>query len=160
VPDGAAGEAVHDLDTQVGGGARGGLHLSGGAGADAFRVAVPPHVRGKDSTVAFVDGIAHGLADQVVADGPHPEAVGIQQLAAVGAVAPVGGGARDVEVVAPTGEFEAVVAPGARLRGQLGQRHVGPLAGEEGDGPGQASASVPNRSAASRVSRTSSQVVV
>ena len=50
------------------------------------------------------------------------------------AVAVVGERGVDVEVVAPAGELEAVEAPGAGLLGELGERQVGPLAGEQSDG--------------------------
>ena len=49
------------------------------------------------------------------------------------AVAVVGERGVDVEVVAPAGELEAVEAPAAGLLGELGERQVGPLAGEQGD---------------------------
>ncbi len=40
----------------------------------------------------------------------------------------------DVEVVAPAGEFETVVAHFFRERGQFFEGEIGPLAGEQGDG--------------------------
>ena len=50
------------------------------------------------------------------------------------AVAVVGERARDVEVVAPGRELEPVEPPLAALGRELGDRHVGPLAGEQRDG--------------------------
>ena len=44
----------------------------------------------------------------------------------------------DLEVVAPAGDLEAVVAPLRRQPGDLLERQVGPLAGEQGDGSGHA----------------------
>ena len=60
--------------------------------------------------------------------------VALEQLAPLAAVGVVGERGVDVEVVAPAGELEAVEAPVAGLGGELGERQVGPLAGEQGDG--------------------------
>ena len=83
--------------------------------------------------MAGVDRVADGLADEVVADRPDVEAVALEQLAPLAAVRVVGERGVDVEVVAPAGELEAVEAPLAGLGGELGERQVGPLAGEQRD---------------------------
>jgi hypothetical protein len=44
------------------------------------------------------------------------------------------GGGIDVEVVAPAGEFDAVVAHALGERREFFEGKIGPLAGEEGDG--------------------------
>ena len=134
VPDRRAGEAGDDVDAEPGGGAGGVLELVGGAPADALGVAVAPDVGRHDALVAGVDRVADGLADEVVADRQDAEAVALEQLAAAAAVGVVRERGVDVEVVAPAGELEAVEAPGAGLLGELGERQVGPLAGEQGDG--------------------------
>ena len=46
------------------------------------------------------------------------------------------GGGIDVEMVAPAGEFEAILAEVARLLAEVFQLEIGPLAGEERDGSG------------------------
>jgi hypothetical protein len=51
-------------------------------------------------------------------------------------VARIRKGLVDLEVVAPAGELEAVEAPATCLLGQLFQRQVGPLAGEQRDDSG------------------------
>jgi hypothetical protein len=55
--------------------------------------------------------VADGLADQVVGDGPALQVVFGQQLVPAGQVAVLVQGALNVEVIAPAGQFEAVVAP-------------------------------------------------
>ncbi len=134
LPDRRAGEADDGLHAELRGEARGVLHLLGGALTHALRVAVAPHLVGEDAAVALVDRVvADGLALEVVRDRPDLEVVLLEQgelaLDVAGLVP-----APRVEVVAPAGELEAVVAPpGGELRDLL-ERQVGPLAGEQGDG--------------------------
>ena len=85
-----------------------------------------------------VDRVADGLADEVRAERPHAEAVLLQQAADGLRVAGIGDRLVDLEVVAPAGKLEAVVAPPADLRRELRDRQIGPLAGEERDGTSQA----------------------
>jgi hypothetical protein len=85
--------------------------------------------------VAGVDAVADGLAHEVVADRPDVQAMAGEQLAPLATVVVVGERGVDVEVVAPASQFQAVEAPGAGLRGELGEREAGPLAGEQCDGP-------------------------
>ena len=134
MPDRRAGEAGHDLDAELRGRPGGVLHPLGGAAADALGVAVAPDLGRQDGAVALVDRVADGLADEVVADRPAAQAVALEQLAAAGDVAGVAQRLGDVEVVAPAGELEAVEAPAAAALGELGEREVGPLAGEQRDG--------------------------
>ena len=51
-------------------------------------------------------------------------------------VAVVGERLVDLEMVAPAGELEPVEAEASAFRGEVGERQVGPLAGEQGDGTG------------------------
>ncbi|GHC08449.1 hypothetical protein GCM10010348_33370 [Streptomyces anthocyanicus] len=77
------------------------------------------------------DGVADGLADQVVGDGPALEAVLVEQLVPGVHVGRIREGLVDLEVVAPAGEFQAVVAEVAGEPADLLQRQVRPLSGEE-----------------------------
>ena len=98
---------------------------------DAGRIAVAPDVRRQDGLVPLVDVVQHRLADQVVADGEHLQVVLFQQLALLGAVVVLGQGLVDLEVVAPAGQLQAVVAEFVAFPGQFGHGQVGPLAGEQ-----------------------------
>ena len=81
----------------------------------------------------LVDVVAHGLADEVVADREHLEAVLGEQVAAPLRVAVLLERALDVEVVTPARELEAVEAELLRLLGDGLEGQIGPLAGEQGD---------------------------
>ncbi len=83
--------------------------------------------------MSLVDPVAHRLADQVRGDREALEAVAVEDLPASVDVARVGERLVDVEVIAPAGELEAVEAPAPSLVGELLERQVGPLAGEERD---------------------------
>src|SRR5690349_20890758 len=58
--------------------------------------------------------------------------MGVEQRLLAGDVAGIVERGAHVEVVAPARELEAVVAHALRERRELGERQVGPLAGEEG----------------------------
>ena len=77
-----------------------------------------------------VDRVEHGLADAMGAQGEHLEVVFVQQGAAFRAVVVLLQRSLDLEMIAPAGQFEAVVAEAAELTGQFGQRQIAPLAGE------------------------------
>jgi len=111
-------------------------HLRRRALADAVRAAVAPDALGEDGAVALVDGIADGLADEVIADGEGGEAVVGEELPLLLAVVVLLQRALRVEVVSPARELEAVVAESLGLLAELLEREVGPLAGEEADGAG------------------------
>ena len=148
MPDGGTGETVHDGLAgalrlvghvrltgveELAGGLSGQGHLGASALADAFRIAVAPDVGGQDALVAFVDVVAGGLADEVGGDRPATEIVLREEFPDGFDVARLVDGADDIEVVAPTGEFDAFVAHGFDLRQEVGDFEVGPLAGEEGN---------------------------
>ena len=76
-----------------------------------------------------IDRIQNGLADQVVAEREHLQAVPGQRLPLPLAVARIGHRLGDLEVVAVAAEFEAVEAEIFGLGRQRFQRQVGPLAG-------------------------------
>jgi hypothetical protein len=133
VPDRRAGEAVDDLQAERGGGAPVAIISSAARWRTPSGSPSPQTCGGQDGLVALVDAVADRLADEVVGDGEELQVVLREQRLAFLDVG-VRGGAAHVEVVAPAGELEAVVAHLARERGELGEREVGPLAGEEGDG--------------------------
>lgn len=85
--------------------------------------------------MTLVDQVADGLADEVIGNRETREAVVGEELPLLTEVFGIGGGI-DVEVVAPAGEFEAVVAHFFGERREFFEREIGPLAGEEGDGSG------------------------
>jgi hypothetical protein len=84
--------------------------------------------------VAGVDGVADALADKVVADGPAVEAMLFENRATAFAVVGLGHGTLDIEVITPTGQFEAFVAHIGCEGGHLFEGKIGPLACEEGAG--------------------------
>src|SRR5205823_1893642 len=91
VPDLGAGEAIDYLDPKLSRGAGGVFNLLGGALAHTLGVAIAPDVAGQNALVALVDdGITHGLAHHVVADGVAAEPVPVENVPArahVGVVA-------------------------------------------------------------------------
>ena len=88
----------------------------------------------------LIDAVTDGLPHQVVGNGVHGEVVLLECVAFCSAVAALLEGAGHVEMVAPAGEFEAGVAKLASLAGQVFQRKVGPLAGEQRDRTGHGGA--------------------
>ena len=145
VPDGRTREAVDDGRVVVlaviagfgveegAGGFAGGDHLLGGALADALGVAVAPDIGGENGFVALVDVVTDGLADQVAGDGVAGEAVVLQHRPFFVDVFLGGGGDVDIEVVAPAGEFDAIVAHFFGEGREFFEGEVGPLAGEQRD---------------------------
>ncbi|MCW2583690.1 MAG: hypothetical protein JWQ53_2480 [Klenkia sp.] len=137
LPDRGPGEPHDGVHAQRPGGVRGRLHLLGRAAADALGVAVPPHPRVDHVAVPLVDRVvADRLAVEVVADREHRQPVLLEQVLPPAQVGLVLGGPDDVEVVAPAGDLQAVVAPARGQPADLGEGQVGPLAGEQGDGAG------------------------
>ena len=55
--------------------------LFGRALAHAFWAAVAEDARGQDGLVAAVDGVAHGLADEVIGNGKQRQIVFFEQFA-------------------------------------------------------------------------------
>ena len=83
--------------------------------------------------MTLVDRVAHGLTHEVRAERPHTEAVLVEPRADGLRVSRVRDRPIDLEVVAPAGELETVVAPCRDLRCELRERQIRPLAGEERD---------------------------
>ncbi len=97
------------LDAEIFRGVRGLDHFLRGALLDFLRLAVAPDMRGQNRLVPLIDGIADGLADEVARDGPGLQAVlGKKRVAVVAIFFVLRLG--DVEMIAPAGEFKAVVA--------------------------------------------------
>ena len=108
-------------------------HLFGRTLADALRIAVAPDVGRRGSHGGARRSGRRRLADEVGGDREALEAVAVEDLPARIGIAGVRERLADVEVVAPAGELEPVEAPARGLLGDLLERQVGPLAGEEGD---------------------------
>ena len=83
--------------------------------------------------MAFVNAVADGLADEVVGNGIAGEAVLGEEGPFLFDVIGFGEGAVHFEMVAPAGEFDAVVAHFFGEGQEVGEGKVGPLAGEKGD---------------------------
>ena len=77
-----------------------------------------------------VDAIAHGLADEVRAERPAPEAVPLEELPSLAAVGVVRQRAVDLEVVAPARQLEPVEPPAGAGGREFGDRQVRPLTRE------------------------------
>ena len=110
MPDARAGEAVDDLDAELLRRPGGVLQFLGRPGVHAGRLAVAPDVVGQDRLVPLVDDVQHRLADQVGADRMALQVVLFEQFAFLGAVVGVFERLVDFEMIAPAGQFEAVVA--------------------------------------------------
>ena len=116
------------------GGAGGGGHFDGGALAHAFRLAIAPDVGWQNSLVPFVDQIADRLADEMAGNGVAGEAVFGEQGPFLFGVFGFSEGAIHLEMIAPAGEFHAVITHFFDEREQFGERKIGPLAGEKSNG--------------------------
>jgi hypothetical protein len=81
--------------------------------------------------VALVDSIAHGLADEVTADGTALEIRLLEQFPLGDAIAVVGERLIHFEMVTPAGQLQALIAEAAGLASQVLEREVGPLTGNE-----------------------------
>ena len=77
-------------------------------------------------------GVLH-LADEMRTDRVDLEVVAFQKIAPEGAVTFVGKRLVDLEVIAPTGQLEAVVAEVVGQPGHVLKGKIGPLAGEQRD---------------------------
>src|SRR5581483_761950 len=132
MPDAAARKAIDDLHTELGRCACCILHFLGSTLTDAFGLAVAPDARRQDALVPLVDdGITDALTDQVGADRKTLKAVLFQNIAAAADIAVAFQGLVYLEVIAPAGQFQAVVAPAFHFFRPRVQRQVGPLPGEK-----------------------------
>jgi len=67
----------------------------------------------------------------VVADSPAAQAVLVEQRPLIRDVGGIGESLIDLEVIAPAGQFQPVVAPAFGQRRQLGERDIGELTREQ-----------------------------
>ena len=112
----------------------GGMTFGGGPLANPLGLAVTPDPGGQDALVPGVDRVvADRLADQVVGDRPDLQVVLGQRLALARHVRVVGQRLVHLEVVAPAGDLQPVVAPFRREPAHLLERQVSPLAGKQSD---------------------------
>ena len=130
-PDGAAGEAVDDVHAKGLCCPRCILHFLRGALVDALRIAIAPHVGRHDVLVARVNAVTDRLANEVVGDGETLQAVFGQDVMPRLQIAILTKRATNFEVIAPAGQFEAVIAPVGGLLRQGVQRQIGPLPGKK-----------------------------
>jgi len=136
VPDRAAGEAVNHVDAEQLGGAGRVLHFLGAALAHAFGIAVAPQARREDGLVPLVNQrVGDALANQVRADGEALQPVLLQDVPTALGVAVLRQRLVYLEVIAPAGKFQPVIAKAGGLLGHDFQGQIGPLAGEDGDWP-------------------------
>src|SRR5665647_2432613 len=134
LPDRRAGEPDHGLHTQPRRGARGELHLLGGALPHALRVAVAPHVVREHVAVPLIDRVVtDGLTLEVVGDRVHLQVVPLEQVELALDVGVVLGALPGVQVVAPAGELQTLIAPLGRQPCDLLEGQVRPLTGEQRD---------------------------
>ena len=150
-PDAGAGKSVHDGAPRPGEvsfdrrrrhveeasrGFGGVDHFLRRAAPHAFGITVSPDMRGYDRSMPGIDPVAHRLADQMIADREAGKTVIPEQLPLRPDIPPLPERATDVEVIAPAGQLEPVIAPRLRFGGEGFERKVGPLTGEQRDGTG------------------------
>ena len=132
VPDRRTGEAGDDLHSEIGGGFGGQLHLLNGPFAFFLRLAGKffgtENIRSR-----IVVRIAHELSCQMIADRVKMQVAAGEFIQNRLAVFFVFGGLDHVEVVAGTGQFHAIIAPGSDFLQKSVQRHIGPLSGKKSD---------------------------
>ena len=73
-----------------------------------------------------VDGITHGLADAVSCENGRRQVLAREQLELLFAIILFAERALHLEVVAPAGQLQPLIAPFAAFRGQLLQGQVRP----------------------------------
>ena len=135
LPDRGAGESGDRLYAHPGCCPGGDLHLLGGPLPHALGVPVTPDAVRQNVPVSLIDGIvADRLALQMVGDGIDLQSVALQDVEPVLDIVVILGGAPGVQVIAPGGDLQAVVAPLACEPGHLLEGQVSPLAGEQCDG--------------------------
>ncbi|MCY1235340.1 hypothetical protein D9M72_479530 [compost metagenome] len=136
-PNGGARESRDRLHPKPGGGAGRRLHRLGRPLPHPFRLTIAPHRRSQDVPVALIDGIiAHGLTGEVVGNGMDAEVMLVQDIQFGLQVGVILHNALRVQVIAPTGDLQAVKAPLASQPCHFFEGQVSPLSGEERDGSG------------------------
>ncbi len=74
--------------------------------------------------------IADRLSYEVIGNGIAGQTVGLEEFPLFLDIVRLIEGLLDIKVIAPAGEFEAVIAHFFSLRGKFGKREIRPLAGE------------------------------
>tara|TARA_Y100001968_G_scaffold282719_1_gene280868 strand:- start:514 stop:738 length:225 start_codon:yes stop_codon:yes gene_type:complete len=69
----------------------------------------------EDRLVPLIDVIAYSLPHQVITNSEHFEPMRPEHLAKSYAIILVRGGSPDIEVIAPTREFESIITPSSSL---------------------------------------------
>jgi hypothetical protein len=91
---------------------------------------VAPKTRRQNGRVAFVDAVAHGLADQMVADSKALQPMSVQNVPARLEVTILFERLVYLEVIAPAGDFHTVVAKVLGFGAQGIKSEIRPLAAE------------------------------
>ena len=133
MPDAGTSETVDDTDTQFLSRTGGVFHLFDGSMSDPFRLAVAPDVRRKDGFVASIDIVEYRLANQVVRNGEDLQVVLFQQFSLPSTISIVGKCFIDFKMIAPAGEFDAVIPKVLGFFAEIFELQVGPLAGKQGN---------------------------
>ena len=120
MPDARSGKAVDYFHAEFLRGPGRVFQFLGGPGVDTRRIAVAPHVIGQNGLVPGVDVVEHGLTGQMGANGKDLHIVLFQKLPFFAAIAVVFQGLSHLEVIAPAGQFQAVVTKPLALAGQIG----------------------------------------
>jgi hypothetical protein len=88
---------------------------------NAFGFAVAPDIGGQNCLVSFVNQIAYGLANEMIGNGVTRQAILREQRPFLFDVIRFGERAVHFKVVAPAGEFDAVVAHGFDFGREFGE---------------------------------------
>jgi hypothetical protein len=116
MPDGGTSKPVYYADSEPLSSLSRADDFGGGPLADALGVAIAPDMRRKNLLMAGVNVVAYRLADEMGGDGVALQSFAFQQ-------APLGVAIRliglcDIEMIAPAGEFYAIVTKALDLREQ------------------------------------------
>src|SRR5258708_1057714 len=126
--EGAAGETIQDLDGKFRGRSCRVHEFLTGALADAFWIAIAPDAWRENALVPLVNnGITNRLPNQVIADCITLQAVFVPNVPTEFYIFIVGKHPVDFQVIAPAGQFEAVIAPRSGFLRNFVKGEVGPL---------------------------------
>ncbi len=149
-PDRRTGEARQDGDAELLRGAYRGHHLLGRTLTDSLGTAVAPDVIGEQKAVTRLDRVANRMANTVSAQDRYAEFQTIEQRELGRTVIVLARRPLHFEMVAPAGEFQALITPLGDAQRQFLQGQVGPSTAEENDWPGHGEDSAIRSAAASR----------
>ena len=110
MPDTGTGKAINDFDAESLGSPGGLLKFFDGTLVHARGIPVTPYVVGQDGFVPLVNQVAHRLANQVTANGLALQVVFVQQRTLGIAIAIVGHRLVHLEMIPPTGQFDALIS--------------------------------------------------